>query len=87
MTDIINPLRTTSEDTPYWFQGTAKFYTKESSDLTKKMRSTLKDLPKADMFGKSLVEYPKTEYPFVAKPPSKGQRYVTYTKRKSTKNF
>jgi len=51
------------------------------------MRSTMKDLPKADIFGKPHVEHPQTEYPFVASPPSKGQRYVTNRKKKSTKNF
>lgn len=50
------------------------------------MRSTLKDLPKADIFGKPDVEYPKTEYPFVAKPPSKGQRYVAYINEINLKN-
>lgn len=40
------------------------------------MRTNLSKLPKTDIFGKPDVKYPKTEYPFVVQPPSKGQRYV-----------
>jgi len=68
--------RTSSEDTPYWFQGTAKYYTSENFDLTKHNRSKLNNLPKTDIFGKTLIEYPKQENLFTVQPPSKGQRYV-----------
>ena len=70
--------RTSSEDTPYWFQGTAKYYTSENMDSTKKMRKNLNDQPKTDIFGKLNVQYPKTEYLFRVQPPWKGQRYVIF---------
>jgi len=72
---LVRNAQTTSEDTPYWFQGTTKFYTQENFDLTKKMRNTQDNLPKTDIFGKLNVDYPKAEVQFVVEPPSKGQRY------------
>jgi len=72
---LVRNAQTSSEDTPYWFQGGAKYYTSENFDLTKKMRKNLNDQPKTDIFGKLNVEYPKTEYMFRVQPPSKGQRY------------
>jgi len=72
---LVRKAQTSSEDTPYWFQSTAKFYTQDNLEETKRMRNTLNNLPKSDIFGNKLINRPKLDDPFTVQPPSKGQRY------------
>eukprot|EP01017_Pseudomicrothorax_dubius_P037436 TRINITY_DN5486_c0_g1_i15.p1 TRINITY_DN5486_c0_g1~~TRINITY_DN5486_c0_g1_i15.p1 ORF type:complete len:351 (-),score=63.58 TRINITY_DN5486_c0_g1_i15:162-1214(-) len=72
---LIRNVQIVSEDTPGFFQNTSSFYTVENMDLTKKHRNNMKNLPKSDLFGNLVVNYPTPPDNLIMEPPHHGLRY------------
>jgi hypothetical protein len=76
--ELIRNAATSSEDTPYWFQGPLKYYTQDFFESVKQYKASLKALPKTDIFDQKLNHYSKLEDPFSVRPPAHGQVYDTH---------